>query len=67
MEPAPGTSFWGALAARYRRWFVLEPTIFLFLVSGRMAYFTRTNLFMDVSNGEGRGAGLRWSAAGWTT
>ena len=53
----------GGLGAVYRRWVVLEPTIFLFLVSGRMAYFTRctstiaftmaftttrANLFIDV-------------------
>ena len=39
-----------SFAAFYRRWVVLEPTIFLFLVSGRMVYFTRTNLFIDVSS-----------------
>lgn len=38
-----------SFAAFYRRWIVLEPTIFLFLVSGRMVYFTRANLFIDVS------------------
>ena len=37
-----------SLASFYRRWFVLEPTIFLFLVTGRMVYFTRQNLFIDV-------------------
>ena len=41
--------FLTSVAAFYRRWIVLEPTIFLFLVSGRMVYFTRTNLFIDVS------------------
>ena len=41
--------FLTSFAAFYRRWIVLEPTIFLFLVSGRMVYFTRTNLFIDVS------------------
>ena len=38
-----------SFAAFYRRWIVLEPTIFLFLVSARMVYFTRANLFIDVS------------------
>ena len=40
--------FVSSLASFYRRWFVLEPTIFLFLVTGRMVYFTRQNLFIDV-------------------
>ena len=40
--------FVSSLAFFYRRWFVLEPTIFLFLVTGRMVYFTRQNLFIDV-------------------
>ena len=47
-EPAQ-RGFLTSLAAFYRRWIVLEPTIFLFLVSGRMVYFTRANLFIDVS------------------
>ena len=42
--------FFASLASFYRRWIVLEPTIFLFLVSGRMVYFTRANLFIDVSS-----------------
>ena len=40
--------FVSSLGSFYRRWFVLEPTIFLFLVTGRMVYFTRQNLFIDV-------------------
>ena len=31
-----------------RKWVVLEPSIFLFLMSARMVYFTRQNLFLDV-------------------
>ena len=53
MEDRTGKGKQGLLAsfaAFYRRWVVLEPTIFLFLVSGRMVYFTRTNLFIDVSS-----------------
>ena len=38
-----------SFASFYRRWIVLEPTIFLFLVAARMVYFTRANLFIDVS------------------
>ena len=33
----------------FRRWIILEPAIFLFLASARMVYFTRTNLFIEVS------------------
>ena len=53
MEDRTGKGKQGLLtsfAAFYRRWVVLEPTIFLLLVSGRMVYFTRTNLFIDVSS-----------------
>ena len=31
-----------------RDWVLLEPTIFLFLVAARMAYFTRQNLFIEL-------------------
>ena len=30
------------------KWIILEPSIFLFLMSARMVYFTRQNLFIDV-------------------
>ena len=30
------------------KWILLEPSIFLFLMSARMVYFTRQNLFIDV-------------------
>ena len=32
----------------FRRWIILEPSIFLFLASARMVYFTRQNLFIHV-------------------
>ena len=32
----------------FSRWIILEPTIFLFLASARMVYFTRQNLFIHV-------------------
>ena len=32
----------------FHRWIILEPSIFLFLASARMVYFTRQNLFIDV-------------------
>ena len=31
-----------------RKWVILEPSIFLFLMSARMVYFTRQNLYLDV-------------------
>ena len=31
-----------------KKWIILEPSIFLFLMSARMVYFTRQNLFLDV-------------------
>ena len=34
--------------ALLNKWIILEPSIFLFLMSARMVYFTRQNLFIDV-------------------
>ena len=32
----------------FTRWIILEPSIFLFLASARMVYFTRQNLFIHM-------------------
>ena len=37
-----------SLGPFFTRWVILEPTIFLFLASARMVYFTRQNLFIHV-------------------
>ena len=37
-----------SLIKALRKWVILEPTIMLFLMSARMVYFTRLNLFLDV-------------------
>merc|ERR1711892_563185 len=37
-----------AISNIFRRWIILEPSIFLFLASARMVYFTRQNLFIHV-------------------
>lgn len=36
------------LVALVKKWIILEPSIFLFLMSARMVYFTRQNLFLEV-------------------
>lgn len=47
-QPEDGLSPVASLIKALRKWVILEPTIMLFLMSARMVYFTRLNLFLDV-------------------
>ena len=47
-QPEDGLSPVASLVKALRKWVILEPTIMLFLMSARMVYFTRLNLFLDV-------------------
>ena len=47
-QPEDGLPPVASLVKALRKWVILEPTIMLFLMSARMVYFTRLNLFLDV-------------------